>query len=192
MKIVSLFVFFALLGLGSAQVRQISPNLQTDPGKPQADDHDLSAAEVKALNLPVSGWCNPGDHRDVPMKDRTQQLINSYDKYKMMHPIVAVGTPAPVPNRDKDWQIVCSCHKAAAVPPNGPTAQCHDVLLVDGHNLAKEQEEAREKNAPPAVNEPAWVQCRQGGFVKHPGEDDSHCVPYVAPKAGTPGGTPWN
>jgi hypothetical protein len=154
-------------------------------GSAQTNSSDVPLTEAQITNskLPVlkSPWCVP-----VPV---TVSLVAAKDRRS----VCAMHGLAWGQCQDKKMELACPCYQEPGPPPqpnppqpplpSGPFISCKEALLVDGHDLHREQklaQDAAKKKQPPSI-----VQCvvnrTPTGQVKEAGQDDSHCRP---PKKG--------
>ncbi len=132
---------------------------------------ELTPAQVKASGLPVTGWCNPGEkHEKTTPHDRLVACVQN-------------GVNRDLCSKNKVEED-CVCHQASGNPISGTKiVSCNLVLFINGHRAQKPRPTPKPEGLTP---------CRQGGWSKPVGTDDSHCRPDATPKKGQPGSLPWN
>jgi hypothetical protein len=154
-------------------------------GRAQTSSPDGALTETQITNskLPVlkSPWCI-----SVPVK---VSLVPAKDR----RTVCAMHGLAWAQCQDKKMELACPCYQEPGPPPQpsaphpslppGPFISCGEALLVNGHDLHREQKLAQntaKKNQPPRIVE-CVIRMMPTGQVKEAGQDDSHCRP---PKKG--------
>lgn len=143
----------------------------------------LTEAQITNSKLPVlkSPWCMP-----VPVK---VSLVAAQDRRS----VCAMHGLAWTQCQDKKMELACPCYQEPGPPPQpsppqpplplGPFISCREALLLNGHDIHREQklaEDGAKKKQPPSIVE-CVINMTPTGQVKETGQDDSHCRP---PKKG--------